>query len=548
MMFKIFKTLYYLRLLFINMRKKVAIIGAGLSGLTTIKELVEEGHEVICFEKNDDIGGVFSDMGCYDSVELTASNYFMAFSDFMPYNEKVKFWTRKEYKNYLDRYVAHFDIKRHIQFNCLVKNIKKLDKGFEITFEKEYKSFHTEHFDNLAICSGQFQKANIPKIKGIDAFPGKILHSSEYKNPQLCVEAFRDKKVLCLGMGESAADIITEVSEIASSTILSLRRFHVFITKYVGKNTKLASDVVQTRWWHSLSAQMKAFLVRRTWSNVSKNPNISKDAPIKLLSQHIVKATDEPGSIVTKNERIFEAVAKGMEIDIGGIEEISESTVCFKSGRKEQIDSILLCTGFQLDLPFLDSKYQIENIRDCYLQMFHPNLKDELALIGFIRPHQGGIPLMAELQARYYALVLSGKRTLPDNLSELAQKDKQKWENEYYETPHVSGLVNGSRYNEKVADLIGCRFPMPSPISAFNEFYVYWFHHIWPCQFRIVGPGKRESAKSKWILAPSIHERKTLIKKVSFTIQRFLIFCLIWITSKFTKDEKRKLRPIFSKS
>ena len=533
-----------------NTRKRVAIIGAGLSGLTTIKELVEEGHEVICFEKNNDVGGVFSDVGCYDSVELTASNYFMAFSDFMPYDEKVRFWTRKEYKNYLNRYAIHFDIKKYIQFNCLVKNIKKLDKGFDITFEKEDQSFHTENFDNLAICSGQFQKANVPNINGIDTFPGKILHSSQYKNPQLSAKIFRDKKVLCLGMGESAADVVTEISEIAKSTILSLRRHHVFIKKYrhSGNNSKLASDVLQTRWWHSLSAKVKTFYVRKLWSNISKNPNIAKNAPIKLLSEHILKATDEPGSIVTKNERIFEAVAKGMEIDIGGIKEISGSTVVFKSGRTEQIDSMLFCTGFKFDLPFLDSKYQIENIRDCYLQMFYPNLKDELALIGFIRPHQGGIPLMAELQARYYALILSGKRTLPNNLEELAQKDREKWENEYYETPHVFGLVNGARYNEKIAELIGCRFPMPSPIFSFNKFYVYWFHHIWPCQFRIVGPGKRESAKFKWTLAPSIHAHKTLVKKVTFTVNRFLIFCLIWITSKFTKDKKRKLRPIFSKS
>lgn len=530
-----------------NLKKKVAVIGAGLSGLTTIKELVEEGHEVICFEKNDDIGGVFSDIGCYDSVELTASNYFMAFSDFMPYDESIRFWTRKEYKDYLDKYAAYFDIIKYIQFNCLVKDIKKLEKGFDITIEKDDKSFHTEHFDNLAICSGQFQQANIPNIKGINTFPGKILHSSEYKNPQLCEEMFRDKKVLCLGMGESAADVVTEISAIASSTILSLRRFHVFVTKYVGKKANITTDVAQTRWWHSLPAQIKASIVRRLWSKVLNNPNIPQDAPIKLFSKHILEAADEPGAVVTKTERIFEAVAKGMEIDIGGIKEISGSTILFKSGRKEKIDSMLFCTGFKFNLPFLDSKYQIKNIRDCYLQMFHPHLNDELALIGFIRPHQGGIPLMAELQARYYALILSGKRILPDNLEELAQKDKKKWENEFYETPHVFGLVNGARYNEKIADLIGCRPPMPSPIFSFNKFYVYWFHHIWPCQFRLVGPGARESAKYKWILAPSVYKHETLLKKVSFTIHNFKSFCLIWIKSKFSKDKKRKWRPIFSK-
>ncbi|MEM8718510.1 MAG: NAD(P)-binding domain-containing protein [Cyanobacteria bacterium P01_G01_bin.39] len=528
-----------------NLKKKVAVIGAGLSGLATIKELVEEGHEVICFEKNDDIGGVFSNIGCYDSVELTVSNYFMAFSDFMPHKESVRFWKRKEYKDYLDKYAAHFDIIRHIQFNCLVKDIKRLETGFDITIEKDDKSFHTEHFDNLAICSGQFQKANIPNIKGLDTFSGKILHSSKYKNSQLCEEMFRDKKVLCLGMGESAADVVTEVSQIASSTILSLRRYHVFAPKYIGENSNFTIDVLQTRFWHSLPVQEKESIIKGYFSDILSDPKIPEGTPVKFLSKHMLEASEEPGTIVTKNERIFEAVAKGMEVDIGGIEEISGSTVLFKSGRKEKIDSILFCTGFEFNLPFLDSKYKIKNIRDCYLQMFHPHLNNELALIGFIRPHQGGIPLMAELQARYYALVLSGKRILPDNLEELAQKDKKKWENEYYVTPQVFGLVNGARYNEKIAHIIGCKPPMPSPIFSFNKFYIYWFHHIWPCQFRLVGPGARESAKYKWTLAPCIDEdNKTFLQKVLVVYRDFW---LNWIKSKFSKNKKRKWRPIFSK-
>ena len=527
-----------------NVKKKVAVIGAGLSGLTTIKELIEQGHDVVCFEKNNDIGGVFSDIGCYDSVSLTVSNYFMVYSDFMSYKDTLRFWTRKEYKDYLDQYAAHFDIIKYIQFNCLVKDIKKLDNGFDITIEKDDKSFHTEHFDNLAICSGQFQKANIPNIKGIDTFPGTMLHSSEYKNPKLCEEIFRDKKVLCLGMGESAADIVTEIAQIAKSSVLSLRRYHSFATKYIGNNKNITIDVHQTRWWHSLPTQIKASSVRNGTTAVLNDPNIPQNAPIKLFAKHMLEAPDEPGSVVTKTERIFEAVAKGMEMDIGGIKEISGSTVLFNSGRKEDFDAILFCTGFQFYLPFLDTKLKIKNIRDCYLQMFHPNLSDELAFIGFVRPQQGGIPLMAELQARYYALILSGQKTLPDNLEELAQKDKRKWANEFYETPHVFGLVNGLRYNERIAELIGCRPPIPSLIFSPDKFFVYWFHHIWPCQYRLVGPGARQSAKDKWILAPTIYgEQIRALKKVSLFFSLFKT----WIKTKFSKNEKRKWRPIFSK-
>lgn len=81
---------------------KVAVIGAGPSGLTTIKQLRDEGHEVVCFDKNAGAGGIWyrddvdqdaGDAGdhaaqstagetkAYDSLYLTISMKLMAFSD-----------------------------------------------------------------------------------------------------------------------------------------------------------------------------------------------------------------------------------------------------------------------------------------------------------------------------------------------------------------------------------------------------------------------------------------------------------------------------------
>jgi len=107
----------------------IIVVGAGLSGLVTIKELMEKGHQVSCFEQGTEIGGVFAKQNSYDSVELTVSNYFMAYSDFMPYDEKLKFWTQSEYKQYLDQYVLHFNLLPHIQFNHHLNYIKKLPSG-----------------------------------------------------------------------------------------------------------------------------------------------------------------------------------------------------------------------------------------------------------------------------------------------------------------------------------------------------------------------------------------------------------------------------------
>lgn len=53
------------------MRQTIAVIGAGLSGLVATKELAEAGLDVTCFEKSQEIGGVFSSgeaSKCHDSV------------------------------------------------------------------------------------------------------------------------------------------------------------------------------------------------------------------------------------------------------------------------------------------------------------------------------------------------------------------------------------------------------------------------------------------------------------------------------------------------
>ncbi len=484
------------------MRRKVAVIGAGLCGLTTVKELVEAGQDVICFEKGEEIGGVFSENGSYDSVKLTVSNYFMAFSDFMPYDEPLRFWSRAEYRDYLNRYANQFDLRRHIKFNCALDQINRLESGeWQLTLRTSSNQVFTEIVDRIALCSGQFQCPNIPAIPGLDSFPGPMLHSANYKNAEELKE-FHGKRILCFGMGESAADVITEIASVASRSVLSLRRPHMVAPRYADSPFgKLPIDVVQSRHWHSLPAKVKSDIIRDTWGRILRTTD---NESTRLFAQHVLAAGDEAGSVVTKTERIFDAQANyGLIVDIGGVKEICGNRVTFHSGREEEFDAIVFCTGFKFMLPFLKPEDQFSDIRECYLQMFHPNFKDAIAFIGFVRPQQGGIPLMAELQARYYALLCSGERQLPDNLAERAKRDAERWRQEFYVTPNVFGLVNGLRYNEMLADLIGCRPPVPSLLLSPKQYLHYWFHHVWPSQYRLVGPGARVEARQNWMNAPS---------------------------------------------
>lgn len=56
-----------------NDKMKVAIIGAGCSGLTSLKECLDEGIEAVIFEKENHIGGLWKFAGTvWRSVDISS--------------------------------------------------------------------------------------------------------------------------------------------------------------------------------------------------------------------------------------------------------------------------------------------------------------------------------------------------------------------------------------------------------------------------------------------------------------------------------------------
>lgn len=513
--------------------KNVCVIGAGLSGIVTIKELQEKKHKVICFEKNSDLGGVFSETGTYDSVLLTVSNYFMAYSDFMPTEERLKFWTRKEYKEYLLRYVDHFNLKPVIHFGNNVISVKKRKDEWEVIV-KEIDKEKKYYFDSVAICSGQFQKKNMPSIEGMDCFHGDIYHSTDYKN----ASQFKGKKVLCIGMGESSADITTEISEVAETTFLSLRRYPMIAPRYIAGNDprkydpqSFTIDVFTSRYLNHLPNDIhQGFHV----SMFRKYLN-SYDPAIRHRGIWNFHAGCEKKQVITKNERVFNAIVDGkVKVNIGGIKKITETGVVFNDNSEQKIDTIVCCTGFQFSLPYID--IPVDSSRELYKHMFHPDFNSSLALIGFVRPQQGGVPVLAELQARYFALICSGEKKLPDrtNLEIQIKLEKQRWEEEYSITPHVTSLVNYVYFAEDLARCIGCEFKV-NPKKEKNLFMKCWYGPLWGIQYRLRGPGSKPEEARQILL------EKTPIPFKRSPILELILKIILW--ARIHLPYRKKLKP-----
>ena len=188
---------------------KVAIIGAGPSGLTAIKACLEEGLYPVCLEQKNRLGGLwyYEDKGYYSvyaSVAINTSKEMSCFSDFPAPRSFPPFMHNKIYLEYLERYASWFDLKKHIRFNTRVKKVTKAlnheETGMwqvcsqEIASEDNVVS-KVELFDAVMVCNGHHSEPSWPDIPGMNSFSGLMIHSRFYKDHK----PFEGKKVLVVG-------------------------------------------------------------------------------------------------------------------------------------------------------------------------------------------------------------------------------------------------------------------------------------------------------------------------------------------------------------
>ena len=103
-----------------NVAAATALPNAQGATRQALKEHLACGNDAVAVERTPRIGGWFAadDDAAYDTLMLTTSNYFMAYSDAPPpKGEKMRYWTKKEYAAYLEAYAARFDLKPHIEFS-----------------------------------------------------------------------------------------------------------------------------------------------------------------------------------------------------------------------------------------------------------------------------------------------------------------------------------------------------------------------------------------------------------------------------------------------
>ncbi|XP_062098794.1 probable flavin-containing monooxygenase 1 isoform X1 [Humulus lupulus] len=220
--------------------RKIAIIGAGISGLLACKHCLEKkGLDPVVFEAQSNIGGVWSKT--IESTKLQTPRPFYQFSDFAwPPSVKATFPDHNQVLDYLHSYASHFKIFHKINFNTKVIDIsysysesiwdfwggsgEPFSPGkWNVTVQDSRNPsapIEVYQVDFVIVCIGSFSGfPNIPDFgvdRGPEVFGGVVMHSMDYAamDDEAAAELIRGKLVTVVGFQKSALDLAAQVARI----------------------------------------------------------------------------------------------------------------------------------------------------------------------------------------------------------------------------------------------------------------------------------------------------------------------------------------------
>lgn len=467
-------------------RKKVCVIGAGVSGLAAAKAFKQRGHEVSIMERGADLGGVWELSRSYPDVQTQSPKDLYRFTD-KPMPDAYPEWPKgPQVHAYLAAYADDHNLRPLIRFNTCVTGMEKRDGiGWSLSVESPDGKVATEDYDFVSVCTGQFSEKKIishPGQDGFEAAGGTVMHSSEYTEPSMV----RGRKVVVLGFSKSATDIaVNAVHEGAARvTIVYLKsvwRIPYFIGGLINFKRILyirAQENMFAPWGLSPFGRFKHAIARPfVWANWRGLESLLK-IQLKLKKTGLVPDVaieDEINcSVPIATPGFFDMVADGRIKTIKGtFDHYEKDGVVLTGGETVDSDMAILAVGWKLGVPFLPEAYRSKLVEaDGQYRLFRIIANPDLPDMGFVGFNSSFCTVLcAELAAEWLVRYADGKLAKQPSAAEMNENIEMMLHFKRKERP-AAGVYGGLcvapyhfRHFDELLDDMGAKVRSRNPLA-----------------------------------------------------------------------------------
>jgi cation diffusion facilitator CzcD-associated flavoprotein CzcO len=381
---------------------RVAVIGAGPSGLATLKALADAGVPAVCLDAGERPGGLWVLGGphssAYRTLHLNTSRSRTEFADHPMPADWPDYPDHARVADYLAGYAERFGLTAAIRPRHLVTAVRpRPDGGWTVHADTPQGTVESR-VRAVVVASGHNTVPRLPD----PPYPGELraaqLHSHDYRDPA----QLKGMRVLVVGGGNSAMDIAVDASQAADRTLLSLRHGVWVVPKYLfGRPSDTLNGALARRLPWRARQRISQTMLRVA---VGEPQRYGLPAPAHGFLQ------DHP----TLSDALLSRITHG-EIEVRpAVERFDGDAVVFADGRREDVDLVVWCTGYRAEIPFLEPALlgPGPDRLPLYRHVFHLDAPG-LMFVGLMQSTGAAFPVV-EAQARLAAAHLAGTYALPD--------------------------------------------------------------------------------------------------------------------------------------
>ena len=307
------------------------VVGAGPAGLAVAAELGRIGIHAVVLDAASEIGSSWAHH--YDRLHLHTTRSLSSLPGVAIPRAAGRWVARDDFRAYLHDYASRQNLT--VRLNTSVTSVDRLADGLW----KIGCGAATILTPLVVIATGYNHTPALPDWPGRESFEGRIVHSSEYRNPA----ALDARSVLVVGPGNSGAEIAADLAGAGKQVWLAVRTPPNIVRRAV---LGIASQV--------LAISMSPFPARigdrvgRVVQRVSVGDLSKFGLPVAPLGVVTRLQRDDVPPLLDVG--LIDAVKAGKVTVVAAVESLDEHTVRLANGEVLRPDAVVVATGYRRGL------------------------------------------------------------------------------------------------------------------------------------------------------------------------------------------------------